>query len=282
MNWTSKISLLVLLIGLSQCNHPTSDEQKVEKSQVKRSKYLIEASELAELINHDSIKVIDMRPPSEYAEGHLPNAIHIWRQDIQDNDLMYAGMRASKEQMEQLFSDKVIKSSDFLVIYDDKSSCEAARMWWVLDYYGFDQMAILHGGIKAWTKNNSLTKEVKPTLVSNFAFKKDQMPDRTIGVEELMEMQATNQMIILDTRSVEEYQGVYQKKGAFDRGRITGSVNMDWLYAMNEEDQTFKSNEELRALYEKIGISSDNMVVTYCHSGVRSSHTLFVMTQLLG
>ena len=96
MNWNKQLVALSLLIGLTQCT-PPRPESGLPESDSHSSKYLIEASELAKLIDADSIKIIDMRSPEEYTEGHLPNAIHIWRKDIQDNDLPYSGMIASKE-----------------------------------------------------------------------------------------------------------------------------------------------------------------------------------------
>lgn len=282
MNWSKLLLGMALFSVFMQCVTPHSQEEVAEGGNLQHeSKHLIEVPELRKIIHADSIKIIDMRSIEEYRKGHLPNAIQLTRKDIQNEDLPYTGMMASMKHIEALFSTKGIRSSDFIIAYDDKSSCEAARLWWVLGQYGFENVAILHGGIRSWKKNQSLSVDEVVFKNTDFKFEVAQEANKPIGLDELKRVLKVGSAMLLDTRTPEEYQGTYQKKGAFNKGRIPGSLNIDWMHAMNTEDQTFKSKAELDSIYRRF-IQDDQQVIVYCHSGVRSSHTLFVLTELLG
>jgi thiosulfate/3-mercaptopyruvate sulfurtransferase len=246
------------------------------------SKHLIEVEELSNILDHDSIVVIDMRKPEEFQIGHIPNAINIWRTDIQQDTLPYEGMIASKQKIELLLGSLGVDNNDYLVIYDDKAMCNAARLWWVLDYYGFENTAILHGGIKAWQKIGKVSTEVVELDKKNFVLPQKYIPTRYISLHELKNSYNDTARVILDTRSKEEYQGDYIKKGAFDRGRIPRSINIDWGRTVDYDEHTFKSKEELLKIYSSENIIASSKVITYCHTGVRSAHTTFVLTELLG
>jgi thiosulfate/3-mercaptopyruvate sulfurtransferase len=95
-------------------------------------------------------------------------------------------------------------------------------------------------------------------------------------------MQDTN-ILILDTRTTAEYAGHVQKKGASRPGRIPGSIHLDWIELVHDKgDFTFKSCEEIAPLLRSRGISPDKKIITYCHSGVRSAHTAFVLSEIMG
>jgi thiosulfate/3-mercaptopyruvate sulfurtransferase len=243
---------------------------------------LVDVDTFSGMLQSDTVKVVDLRKPSMFQEGHIPGAINIWRSDIENSELPYSGMIASKEKMEQLLSGLGITSSDFLVIYDDNASCDAARLWWVLDHYGFDRMALLNGGLNAWKQSHAITSDSTNYPTSSFAFPPALPSKRIILKDELISAITDSTVVLIDTRTTEEYDGDYIKDGAFERGRIPGSIHIDWVNAMNYQEQTFKTKEELKLLFSSYGMDSSSQVVTYCHSGVRSAHTLFVLTQLLG
>jgi thiosulfate/3-mercaptopyruvate sulfurtransferase len=93
----------------------------------------------------------------------------------------------------------------------------------------------------------------------------------------------SDKTVILDTRTQDEFSGKTQKKGASKAGRIPGSIHIDWADAIHfDGDQRLKSKHELDSIYGSLHISKDTPIIVYCHSGVRSAHTTFVLTQLLG
>lgn len=243
---------------------------------------------VAQLLEHKAspqLKIIDFRKKTNYLEGHIPNAIQIWRSDIEDTSFPYKGMMASRTQIEQLFSKLGIKSRDTLVIYDDMASCDAARLWWVLKCYGFDQVTLLDGGIKAWLAANEPLSKTHPNYEKT-AFK---LP-LTRGLKYHIDRQNLSNLLkdslpvfVLDTRTSDEYSGKRQKPGATKGGRIPNSELFDWSQAVDlNGSQKFKSIPELKTLYGKLNIQEDANIITYCHSGVRSAHTTFVLTELLG
>jgi thiosulfate/3-mercaptopyruvate sulfurtransferase len=93
----------------------------------------------------------------------------------------------------------------------------------------------------------------------------------------------TNKTLIVDSRSDDEFTGKRQKEGATKGGRIPNSKSIDWAKAVNYNgDKKLKSEVDLEKIYAELGASKNDTIIAYCHSGVRSAHTTFVLTQLLG
>jgi thiosulfate/3-mercaptopyruvate sulfurtransferase len=190
---------------------------------------------------------------------------------------------ADKTQIEALFGKLGIKTTDTLIVYDDNGLCEASRLWWILQNYEFKNIKMLHGGISEWKLNhgevtNQITK-VNPTL---FKLTKNPKMQYYVSKERVNEALNTN-FVLLDTRTIDEFTGKRQKKGASKSGRLPNSMHIDWAEAVNYYgNQRFKSIEDLEIIYSKLNINKKDSIILYCHSGVRSAHTTFVLTQLLG
>lgn len=274
MRWIKNILVLVVLLTVLAC-----------KKEARASEYpsLIEAGEFAEAQWDPRVVVVDFRKKEDYLKEHIPGAIQIWRTDIESSAYPYAGMMASKEQMESLFSRLGIHPEDHLVVYDDRGSCDAARLWWILQYYGFNQVSLLDGGLKAWKGTSGvLTTQLPQRSQSEFVFKGEPHPQMLIEKEELLSGLERG-WILLDTRTHNEYSGKRLKRGAVAAGRIKGSHWVDWSEAIDYHgEHQFKDIDELREIYRKFIPSMEDTVVTYCHSGVRSAHTTFVLSELLG
>lgn len=277
---SNKVVLLPFVLLLISC--ADSGREQLNSLEEFESERLIEVDELQKIISHDTIRLIDIRKPEYYAENHIPGALNIWRPDIQNDSLPYGGVVASRKKVERLFSRLGIKNTDYLIIYDNNALCDAARLWWVLDHYGFKRTALLHGGLKSWRTVGDLATDVPQNEPSNFSLPKGYTSENLISLEDLIKEKSDPQLQVIDARSKEEFDGEYIKNGAFDNGRIPGSVNIDWIETVNYEEKTFKTYEELRALYASKGLTEKSNIVTYCHSGVRSAHSLFVLTELLG
>ncbi len=249
------------------------------------SEHIIEAEELLLISNQNNIKIIDFRKPSAYKTAHIKGSLNIYRPHIEDTSSPYKGMMAKKEKIETLFGKLGIKNNDTLIVYDDRGECDAARLWWVLKNYGFESVKLLNGGLKAWKKAGGVVNANTVAVTSSkFTLPTDSPFDLWIGKEEILEVLASSKnIVILDTRNTDEYSGKRQKTGAYKAGRIPNSMLIDWAEAIDyNRTQKFKSYEELEYLYNKMGISKNNAIITYCHSGVRSAHTTFVLTELLG
>ena len=210
----------------------------------------------------------------------------MWRTDIQDNSLPVSGIRLQKKDMETLLGSMGIRNDHKLVIYDDRGSPDAARLWWLLKLYGFEEAHILNGGLHAWSQLgyalDTLPVNKPPT---KFAFSGVSNSDMVVDQERLMQwLHAEEKSIfVVDARTKEEYEGASLKDGAFRSGHIPGSIHIDWAEAIDYEGtKRFKALADLKTIYDKIGATALDTIIVYCHSGVRSSHTTFVLTELLG
>jgi len=245
---------------------------------------LIESSSLYENNNYENYVIIDLRKPEKFNLGHIPNAINIWRSDIIDQNKAYGGMMAKKAVIEQLFSTLGIKSDDELIIYDDKGLCDAVRLWWILDYYNYTNVKLLNGGLNSWKKSNyPITTENTPLKKTDFKFKNSAInTSHYANVEDVKNAISNPNILLVDTRELNEFTGDHIKKGAFRGGRIPSSTWCNWSETVDYRNRTkLKSLDKLKEIYASRGITPDKEIIVYCQSGVRSAHTTFVLTQLL-
>lgn len=275
MSW--KNSVLIFIIFLS-CQK-NQDKELFEDSH----NYLIEAVELKPLINKSNIKILDFRKREDYENSHIIGALHITRNDIEDKSYPYSGMMAKKEQMESLLSNLGINNNDTIIIYDNNGMCEASRLWWILQNYNYDNVKILHGGLAGWENiNGETTMEGTEVSKSNFRFNETPYMKYYVSKNQVYEALQRN-TVIIDTRNNDEFTGKYHKKGAKKPGRIPNSINIDWAININYDgNKRLKPIEELETIYNKLNINKSDSIILYCHSGVRSANTTFVLTQLLG
>ena len=275
MNW--RISSIALVIFFIACKQ----EKPLTTNKTVASHYLIEAEALKTIITNPHIKIIDFRKKEFYDHEHIIGALNIWRTDIEDGSYEYNGMMANKAQIEILFGRLGIESNDTLIIYDDNGLCDSARLWWLLQNYDFTNVKLLHGGLKSWKAiNGEVSNET--SIVNKTIFKLTENPKMHyyVSKEGLQKALQTN-TLILDTRTTDEFSGKRQKKGAMKGGRIPNSMHIDWVEAINYNgDKRLKTITDLEAIYGKL--NKNDSIIVYCHSGVRSAHTTFVLTQLLG
>lgn len=279
MNW--KISGLLIFAALLFVGCGTSEQPKSKASEYASTESLAEVEDL--LSAGVRWKIIDLRKPEEFQQGHIPGAQNVWRTDITDTSFAYGGMMPNQLHMEQLLGRLGIAASDTILIYDDKAECDAARLWWILKFYGHPNIKLLNGGLKAWVAVNGelSNSEAKPEP-SNYQF--DSQPDSSVyaSIKYLRSHLGSHDFILLDTRGEQEFNGK-PKDGAAYGGHIENAVNLDWAMAVDfNGTQKFLDADQLKVNFQDVGVDGEKSVITYCHSGVRSAHTLFVLTELLG
>ena len=155
----------------------------------------------------------------------------------------------------------------------------------MLKNYGFDNVKILNGGLSAWTEAGGiLTKEQTIVEPAEFKLPEESPMSLYVNKEQMLAfVGGDNPPVIFDTRTQNEFTGVQQKSGAKSAGRIPGSLLMDWADCVNySSDKKFKGVKALEKIYSAVIPDKEQAVVAYCHSGVRSAHTTFVLTELLG
>lgn len=287
MSW--KTSLLMLLVLLGACRGREAAPLTLEKTSEQSSGYahpesLIEAGELLANLGSEHLRIIDFREQEAFDQGHLPDAIPLWRSDIEDHTHQVPGMMATKPEMEKLLSDIGISSLDSLVLYDDQGGVNAARLWWVLRTYGYNQARLLNGGLQSWENaQGGVSAVYQPLPPGSFKFPDKDAPHLKIDKDSLHALLEAEDWTIIDARTIEEHSGKRMKKGAKNAGRIPGSLHIDWADALDYHGtKKFRTPEELQRIYKGLPQDKNSPVVVYCHSGVRSAHTSFVLTQLLG
>jgi thiosulfate/3-mercaptopyruvate sulfurtransferase len=287
MSWKS--SFLVFLFLLASCKEKPETPVVEDAPVLLAEGYynplgLAEPSDLMEMSGREHVRIIDFRKREDFDKGHIPGSVPLWRTDIEDQDAPVRGLIAPREAMESLLSGLGISSEDTLIIYDDRGGVDAARLWWVLQVYGFDKTRLLNGGLQHWeSQNGPLESLYTPFPPKTFRFEGPGRPYLRIGKDSVLALLNNPEWTLVDTRTTEEYNGKRQKEGAQAAGRIPGSIHIDWAEAIHYNgDMTFRSVEDLRKKYRRLPQEPDHPIIAYCHSGVRSAHTSFVLTQLLG
>jgi thiosulfate/3-mercaptopyruvate sulfurtransferase len=251
---------------------------------------LVDTAWVAAHLTDPSVRVaeVDYDPAANYEMGHVPGAVLVdWKRDINDpvaRDLV------SRDGLTQLLKRWGVGPETVLVLYGDFNNWFAAFGFWVLQYYGVPRVRLMNGGRKKWvSEDRPLTKEV-PTVPAGTAAAR--APDEAVRayldqVRAVLPEVAAGRLSLVDVRGPKEFSGEvtappeYPTEHAQRGGHIPGAVNVPWAQAVNE-DGTFKSADELAALYGTKGVSRDRPVITYCRIGERSSHTWFVLRYLLG
>lgn len=278
-----KFALPLLVVSLLGCRQEAHEIGSTSES-YHNPRALIEVGELAQSLETEHLKLIDFRTPEEYQRGHLKGALNIWRNHLEDADSEVPGMLLPRAELQHLLSGLGIRSSDTLLVYDGRAGCDAARLWWALKKYGFSNIRILNGGIKAWNDAGGLLTIEAPEIVqSDFVWPEAERPELLISPDTLLSLLEDPKIILVDVRSEAEYSGSQKRKGIGNAGHIPGSLHLDWSQAVNlERDHRFRTFSALSHTYGTFTQNAENTVVTYCHSGVRSAHTLFVLHELLG
>ncbi|WP_460052086.1 sulfurtransferase [Spirochaeta dissipatitropha] len=250
------------------------------------SDFLVSTEWLAENLGNPSVKIVEVSVnPGVYEQGHIQGAVNFrWHSDLVDpvrRDIV------SKEQFERLLSEAGISNGDTVVLYGDTNNWFAAWGAWIFDVYGHEDFRLLDGGRNKWTaerrplssaapRNRRTQYTVRQVNTELRAF----LPD----VVDVAEGRSSHDLV--DIRSVNEYEGrVFAPAGVQElsirAGHVPGAVNVVWSEAV-AADGTFKSAEELRALYASVGVNGDKPIIVYCRIGERSSHTWFALSKILG
>ncbi|TMA08305.1 MAG: sulfurtransferase [Deltaproteobacteria bacterium] len=164
-----------------------------------------------------------------------------------------------------------------VIFYEENSGMRAARGLWFLEYFGHPNVRLLDGGIQAWRQAQlPITTEAAPPKAAQFKIRERREVLAT--VDDVLHSLGENKISILDTRSEDEYMG--RNIRAARGGAIPGAVHLEWTQNLDKNGR-FKSAAELKAMYEKLGVSPDKEVISYCQGGYRAAHS-YLALRLLG
>ncbi len=249
-----------------------------------RDSVLVSADWAEKNLNADGVVFVEVdEDTTAYDGGHIPGAVKIdWKTELQDQvrrDFV------NQQQFEALLSSKGIGNDDTVILYGGNNNWFAAYAYWYFKLYGHDQVKLLDGGRKKWELDNrELTKDPVARPTTSYTA---QPQDRAIRAFRDDVVAAIGNHNLIDVRSPDEYAGRLlapahlPQEQAQRPGHIPTALSVPWSKAANE-DGTFKSDDDLRALYSTAGINDDKPTIAYCRIGERSSHTWFALHELLG
>ncbi|ADG80126.1 Sulfurtransferase OS=Tsukamurella paurometabola (strain ATCC 8368 / DSM / CCUG 35730 / CIP 100753/ JCM 10117 / KCTC 9821 / NBRC 16120 / NCIMB 702349 /NCTC 13040) OX=521096 GN=Tpau_3547 PE=4 SV=1 [Tsukamurella paurometabola] len=220
---------------------------------------------------------------SAYDGGHIAGAVKLdWKKDLQDQvrrDFVNA------EQFGALLSERGIGNDDTVVLYGGNNNWFAAYAYWYFKLYGHQDVKLLDGGRKKWELDGrALTADAVSRPATTYTA---QAPNNAIRAFRDEVVEAIDVKNLVDVRSPDEFSGKILAPAHLPQeqsqrpGHIPGAINVPWSKAANE-DGTFKSDEDLAALYAEAGLDGQKETIAYCRIGERSSHTWFVLQELLG
>ncbi|MGI8905458.1 MAG: sulfurtransferase [Candidatus Sumerlaeaceae bacterium] len=268
---------------MNSTNHPP-----IEQRGYAHADALVSTDWIAGQMQDRSIRIMESNEDSLlYPSGHIPGAVEVdWTRDLNDQlrrDYL------DREAFAALMSKIGVTPDMTIVLYGDKNNWWATYAFWVLQLFGHKNAKIMDGGRIKWEKEGRpLVREVPKFAASNYpAPQRDDVRERVFRDAVLEHVKSKKPLV--DVRSPGEYEGKvlhmegYPNEGALRGGHIPGAKSVPWSRAINPDDGTFKSADELRDIYcAEHGLTPDDDVIAYCRIGERSSHTWFVLKYLLG
>lgn len=247
---------------------------------------LVDADWVQAHLHDPNVRLVEVDVNTKsYNEGHIPGAVGFdWQKELQDQ-IVRAPL--DTQHLEQLLGSAGISNDTTIVLYGDNNNWFAAWALWILKYYGHKDVRLLDGGRVKWLADKrEITTEVPSYAPATYKAEQPHAEIRALR-DQVLGVLGKDNVALVDVRSPGEYSGELlapanlPQEGAQRGGHIPGAANIPWAMAV-QEDGTFKSADDLRALYESKGVSADKDVVAYCRIGERSSHTWFVLNYLLG
>jgi thiosulfate/3-mercaptopyruvate sulfurtransferase len=249
-----------------------------------RTAALVSADWVEQNLNTPGVVLVEVdEDTAAYDGGHIAGAVKIdWKAELQDQVIRDF---VSKEQFEALLSAKGIANNDTVVLYGGNNNWFAAYAYWYFKLYGHTDVKLLDGGRKKWELDGrELSKDEVTRTATSYTAAEQDLSIRAFRDEAL---DAIGKKNLVDVRSPDEFAGKLLAPAHLPQeqsqrpGHIPTALNVPWSKAANE-DGTFKSDEQLAQLYGEAGLDTSKDTIAYCRIGERSSHTWFVLHELLG
>ncbi|HZE38603.1 MAG TPA: sulfurtransferase [Stackebrandtia sp.] len=249
-----------------------------------RDNTLVSAEWAEQNLNTDKVVFVEVdEDTTAYDSAHIPGAVKLdWKTDLQDQvrrDFV------DRQQFSTLLSQRGIANDDTVILYGGNNNWFAAYAYWYFKLYGHDSVKLLDGGRKKWELDaRPLTADAVSRPTTTYVASE---LDNTIRAYRDDVLGAIGQTNLIDVRSPDEYAGRLLAPAHLPQeqsqrpGHVPTALSVPWSKAANE-DGTFKSDDDLRELYGAAGLDDTKPTIAYCRIGERSSHTWFVLRELLG
>jgi thiosulfate/3-mercaptopyruvate sulfurtransferase len=236
---------------------------------------LVEPADLAKLAEKRDVRILDARSQDAYKEGHVPGAAWV-------DHATWSRAFAKSQDFDTWTKHLAVIGVDTnmrVIVYDDNLNKDAARIWWILRYWGVKDVRLLNGGWKGWlAAGGKPSKDAAPEIRRGAQeFQADKA--RLATKDDLLKLLKDKPPQIIDARSSGEYCGTQET--AKHNGSIPGAVHLEWSDLLDMKTGRFKSADELTKLYKDAGIDPSKPAVTYCQSGGRAAVMAFGL-ELMG
>jgi thiosulfate/3-mercaptopyruvate sulfurtransferase len=217
---------------------------------------LVEPAELARAEAAKSFLILDARERPKYDVGHVPNARWL--------DAAVWAKAFGKGQDAKGWGERIgalgMGPDSKVVVYDDDRTRTAARVWWILRYWGVNDVRLLNGGWAGWKAGDYPTENTEPAAAPR-SFEARARPERLATKEQLLASLKQGSLQIVDARSEQEHCGA-QKLNNKRAGAIPGAKQLEWIDLIHKETDRFKSPAEMRKLFDQAGIALDRPAAT--------------------
>jgi thiosulfate/3-mercaptopyruvate sulfurtransferase len=240
-----------------------------------RPEMLVSTEWLAEHLNDPNIRIVDMRRAvADYQSAHLPNAVYLANDAIRDASAPPTFL-PTQAAFEALMSSLGIGPATRVIAYDERGGVYAARLWWLLNHFGHQNVALLNGGWAKWTaEGRTTTTDVPRTAAAAFRAKPD--PRWVATAEDVKAAIGRKETRILDARTQAEIEG-RELRGIKRGGFIPSSTPLYWEDLLDPATKAFKPAVELERIFKERGLSPSDEIITYCQIGMRASVDLFAL-----
>ena len=246
-----------------------------------RSHLLVDAEWLTEHLDDPSVRLIDCdQQELSFNREHIPGAVAFPIHPYFRNTDTGVGV-ATAEQAEGILRGLGVSADTKVVCYDSQGGLMAARVWWVLWYYGHDNAAVLDGGWNAWTEAGlPTTREWAEPAAGDWSATVH--PDRIESCDTIIAKLGDPGFQTLDVRSLGEWDGTRPSPTQRHLGHIPGTIHIEWVEFVDwDNGARFKPVATMRGMLDGLGINPDTRIVPYCGGGIRAAHAAFIL-HLLG
>lgn len=236
------------------------------------SSLLLDPAELDErLARRRPLRLLDARPASQFAAGHLPGALHLDPFGISLIDSRPAPLRAFEWIMQHLLELRGVTRDETVVVYEENSGMRAARLVWLLALFGHPDARLLDGGIARWrAERRPVVREAAAEPATASTLVVERQPEVLATVEDMLAALGDPRVAIVDARSRAEYTGALVR--AARGGAVPGAVHLEYTANLTA-DGRYRPPSELRSMYEALGVSPNREVITYCQGGYRAAQS---------
>ena len=265
---TSGLFLAVLLVAAWGVRAPLADGYA-------NGHLLVETGDLAVLLNEpglgmtDDLRIIDVRPAEDYAAGHIPGAIHLGADDVIDPASHVDGALYDDETLAAMLGARGIDKDTRVILYDDNGGFHASRLFWMLEYLGHRDAAILNGGWPKWQGEGHAVSTETPD-VESVTFAVTLTPRRLATADWLLSHRGDSNVVVIDVRPTSLYA----------KGHIPWAQNIPWKQNLTDND-VMRPADELIAHFAAHGVTDDKVIAVHCQNGKAAGHTYFTL-RLLG